>query len=71
MVPMSLTGRSLGAIAFGLFVGAWLGRALFVWVLDLSRAWEIAAVVGCALVGAALGVAGAVQEGGKRQRAND
>ena len=66
-----MTGRSLGAIAFGLFVGAWLGRAFFVWILDASRTWEIAGVVACALVGGALGLAGALEEAGKRRRAND
>jgi hypothetical protein len=68
---MPPTARSLGAVAFGLFVGAWLGRALFVWILDLSRTWEIVGVVAAALVGGGLCLAGLIDEADKRQRASD
>ncbi len=71
MPTMPLTARSLGAVAFGLFVGAWLGRALFVWILDLSGTWEIVGVVASALVGGGLCLAGVLDEASKRQRASD
>jgi hypothetical protein len=57
-----LTARTLGSALFGAFVGAWLGRAAFVWILDVPRTWEIVAVAGLGLLGLVLGLTGAVQE---------
>jgi hypothetical protein len=57
-----LTTRTLGSALFGAFVGAWLGRAAFVWILDVPRTWEIVAVAGLGLLGLTLGVTAAVQE---------
>jgi len=68
---MSLSARSAGAALFGLFVGAWIGRAIFVWVLDVGRTWEIAGVVAVALVGAVLCIAGEAEDAAKRASAGD
>ena len=38
---MSLTARSIAGGAFGAFVGAWIARAIFIWILDVSRPVEI------------------------------
>ena len=71
MPDMPLTARSLGGVAFGLFVGAWLGRAMFIWILDLSRTWEIVARRRLPRSSAAvLCLAGRARRGGKRQRAS-
>lgn len=63
---MSLTARSIAGAAFGAFVGAWLGRAVFVWILDVPRGWEIAALVVFGVVGAVVGVAAEREEAAKR-----
>jgi hypothetical protein len=52
-----MTARIAGAGLFGAFVGAWLGRAAFKWILDVD--WWIVATVACAVTGAAICVAGA------------
>jgi hypothetical protein len=54
--------RLIGSALFGAFVGAWLGRAAFVWILDVPRTWEIVAVVGLGALGLTLGLLSAVQE---------
>ena len=54
---MSPTARSIAGGALGAFVGAWIGRAVFIWILDVSRTWEIAALVVFGAVGAIIGVA--------------
>ncbi len=59
--PM-LTTRTLGSALFGAFVGAWLGRAAFVWILDVPRTWEIVAVAGLGLLGLVVGVTAAAEE---------
>ena len=56
-----ITARRLGAALFGAFVGGWLGRALFRWLLDLERTTELVLIVASAALGAVVCVAGAVQ----------
>ena len=63
---MSLTARSLAGLAFGAFIGAWLARAIFVWILDVPRGWEIAALVAFGLVGAVVGLAAEREVAAKR-----
>ena len=61
-----MTARTVGTTLFGALVGAWIGRAIFVWILDIARTWEIVAIVTCAVVGALLFAAGALEEQRKR-----
>ena len=63
---MSLTARSIAGGAFGAFVGAWIARAIFIWILDVSRPVEIAALVAFGLVGIVIGVAAAREEAAKQ-----
>jgi hypothetical protein len=63
---MSLTARSIAGGAFGAFVGAWIARAIFIWILDVGRPWEIAALVAFGLAGAWIGVAAAREEAAKQ-----
>lgn len=63
---MSLTARTIAGAAFGAFVGAWIGRAIFVWILDVSRTWEIAALIAFGLAGVVIGVAAEREEAAKR-----
>jgi ABC-type transporter Mla maintaining outer membrane lipid asymmetry permease subunit MlaE len=57
-----MTTRMAGAVIFGAFVGAWIGRALFKWILDVSGTSLLVLVLATAAAGAVLGVAGALQE---------
>ena len=57
--------QNIGGILFGAFVGFWLGRAIFVWLLDVSRGVEIAGIGALAVVGALVGIAGAMEERAK------
>jgi uncharacterized membrane protein YeaQ/YmgE (transglycosylase-associated protein family) len=50
----AMLDRTIGAAIFGAVVGAWLGRALFKWILDLEGATLIAAVAATAVVAAAV-----------------
>ena len=59
--PM-MTARTAGSALFGAFVGAWIGRAIFVWILDASRTWEIVGMVTLGVVGLLLCLAGALEE---------
>jgi hypothetical protein len=52
-----MAARTIGAGFFGVFVGAWLGRALFKWILDLEGTLLIVLIVATAAVGAAVCVA--------------
>jgi hypothetical protein len=63
---MSLTARSIAGAAFGAFVGAWIGRAIFIWILDVSHTLEIVALVVLGLAGAVIGVAAEREEAAKR-----
>jgi hypothetical protein len=67
---MSLTARSIAGGAFGAFVGAWIARAIFIWILDVPRGVEIAALVAFGLVGVVIGVAAAREEAAKRAGAS-
>jgi uncharacterized membrane protein YeaQ/YmgE (transglycosylase-associated protein family) len=60
-----MAARTIGAGFFGAFVGAWLARALFKWILDLEGTLLIVLIVAAAAVGAAVCVA---DELGKESR---
>jgi hypothetical protein len=64
---MSLTARSIAGAAFGAFVGAWIARAIFIWILDVSQTVEIGALVAFGLAGAVIGVAAAREEAAKQR----
>jgi uncharacterized membrane protein YeaQ/YmgE (transglycosylase-associated protein family) len=51
-----MTARKAAAGLFGAFVGAWLARAAFKWILDVD--WWLVATVAGAVIGAAISVAG-------------
>jgi uncharacterized membrane protein YeaQ/YmgE (transglycosylase-associated protein family) len=51
-----MTARKAAAGLFGAFVAAWLARAAFKWILDVE--WWLVATVACAVIGAAICVAG-------------
>jgi hypothetical protein len=57
-----MTGRRLGAAGFGAFVGFWIARALFKWILDVDGTAYIALAAASAIVGAAIGVAVDLEE---------
>ncbi len=57
-----MTARMAGAIIFGALVGAWMGRAVFKWVLDVSGTSLLVLVLTTAAASAVLGVAGALEE---------
>ena len=56
-----MAARTIGAGFFGAFVGSWLGRALFKWILDLEGTLLIVLIVAAAVVGAAVCVAGEIE----------
>jgi hypothetical protein len=60
--PCRMTARRIGAGLFGAFAGAWLSRAAFKWILELDGTLLIALIVAGAAVGAAVCVAGAIEE---------
>ena len=57
-----MAARTLGAGFFGAFVGAWLARALFKWILDVEGTLLIVLIVATAVVGATVCVAGELGE---------
>jgi hypothetical protein len=57
-----MTARMAGAVIFGALVGAWMGRAVFKWVLDVSGTSLLVLVLATSAAGAVLGVAGALEE---------
>jgi uncharacterized membrane protein YeaQ/YmgE (transglycosylase-associated protein family) len=61
-----MAARTLGAGFFGAFVGAWLARALFKWILDFDGTLLIMLIVATAAVGATVCVAGELGEGERR-----
>ena len=63
---MSLTARTIAGAAFGAFAGAWIGRAISIWILEVSRTWEVAALVVFGLAGAVIGAASAREEPARR-----
>ena len=56
-----MAARRISAGLFGAFVGAWLSRAAFKWILDLDGTLLIALIVAGAAVGAAVCVAGEIE----------
>ena len=58
-----MAARTIGAGFFGAFVGAWLARALFKWILDLEGTLLIALIVATAVFGAVVCVAGELEDG--------
>jgi hypothetical protein len=56
-----MAARRIGAALFGAAAGAWLSRALFKWILGFDGTLLTALVVGSALVGAAVCVAGEIE----------
>jgi hypothetical protein len=57
-----MTARMAGAVIFGALVGAWMGRAVFKWVLDVSGTSLLVLILATSAAGAVLGVAGALEE---------
>jgi hypothetical protein len=57
-----MTARMAGAVIFGALVGAWIGPAVFKWLLDVSGTSLLVLVLATAAAGAVLGVAGALEE---------
>ena len=51
-----------GAVVLGAFVGGWIGRALFKWILGVSGTSLLVLIVATAAAGGVLGVAGALEE---------
>jgi hypothetical protein len=54
--------RRLGSVVFCGWIGAWIARAAFDWLLDVPRAWVVAALVVGAVLGGTLGLAAAIEE---------
>jgi hypothetical protein len=63
-----MTGRRLGAAGFGAFVGFWVARALFKWILDVDGTAYVALAAAFVIVGAALAVAVELDEERKSSR---
>ena len=57
-----LSSKNVGSLLLCTFVGVWLGRAVFVWILDIPRTWEVVAMVGLGAVGLLVGVASVIEE---------
>lgn len=53
-----MTARTAGAVLFGAFAGAWIGRAAFKWILDLPGDWPLVLSGVCAAIGALVCFAG-------------
>jgi hypothetical protein len=47
----AMSSRTAGAALFGALVGAWIGRALFKWILGVEGLTLVAAIVAVAVVG--------------------
>jgi len=63
-----MTGRRVGAALFGAFVGFWIARAIFKWLLDVDGTTYVGLVAVFMIVGAALGLAVELDEERKSQR---
>jgi uncharacterized membrane protein YfcA len=57
-----MTASRIASALFGAFVGFWIGRALFKWLLDLDTGILVPAVGVLMLAGAVLGVAARIDE---------
>ena len=58
----AMAARMAGAVIFGAFVGAWIARALFKWVLGVSGTSLLVLILSTAAAGGVLGVAATLQE---------
>jgi hypothetical protein len=56
-----MVARMAGAVIFGAFVGGWIGRALFKWILGVSGTSLLVMILATAAAGGVLGVAGALE----------
>jgi di/tricarboxylate transporter len=56
----------IGGALFCAFVGFWIGRALFVWLLDLDRPYGLLLAAAVAVVGAVIGAAAGREEARKK-----
>ena len=56
-----MAARRISAGLFGVFLGAWLSRAAFKWILDLDGTLLIALIAAGAAVGAAVCIAGELE----------
>lgn len=54
----------VGPVAFGAFVGAWMARAVFRWLLDLPGPWSLGLIALAAVTGAGLGFVAAQDRAG-------
>jgi hypothetical protein len=62
-----VSARTPGAALFGALAGAWIGRAIFAWILDVARTGQIVAMIVLAALGALLCAAGEIEERQKRE----
>jgi hypothetical protein len=56
-----MNSRILAAAVFGGIAGAWLGRALFKWILDVGGTLQLVLILAVAVLGLVLGVASEVE----------
>lgn len=56
-----MTSRLLGAALFGAFVGGWIGRAIFKWLLDVDMPLQLVLILAMAALGVVIGVAGELE----------
>jgi hypothetical protein len=52
-----MTSRRLAAAAFGAFVGFWVARAIFKWILDVDGTAYLALAASFVVAGAVLAIA--------------
>ena len=52
-----MNARILGAAVFGAIAGAWLGRAVFKWLLDVGGTLQLILILAVGALGLVLGVA--------------
>jgi hypothetical protein len=52
----------VGAVIFGAFVGGWIGRAFFKWIVDVSGTSLLVLILATTAAGGVLGAAAALQE---------
>jgi hypothetical protein len=57
-----MASRTAGAFIFGAFVGGWLARALFKWLLGMSGTWTIVLILATAVGGGLVCAVGTMKE---------
>ncbi len=62
-----MTAQRIVSTLFGAFVGFWIARALFKWLLDVPSDIYVVLAVVFALAGAALGIAARLEEERERR----